>query len=171
MKKTYSILLFLVFFFLIYLLYDECSFNPLNEKAFINLFVSYKGKAKRICSDEFIDMSSSGEFFELNVYKVKDAVFDANYPQLTEWEKRLIDTDVLFKKWVRCPLDSVSYSLYQFTLASNKFNNTNCHININKELIDPENYYCYIHINELQQYFFLYCTVKQELLYIRRKGF
>ena len=39
------------------------------------------------------------------------------------------------------------------------------------ELDNPRNYYSYIYINELENYFLLYCVDKGHFYYIRHKGF
>jgi len=72
---------------------------------------------------------------------------------------------------MNCPLDSSTVKLYKSTLTVNNLDKIECCNSFNTNLSNSKNYYSYIYFNELEQYFLLYCTDKQELFYIRRRGF
>lgn len=58
-----------------------------------------------------------------------------------------------------------------FLLTMNDLNGQACSSSFYKELDNPRNYYSYIYINELENYFLLYCVDKGYFYYIRYKGF
>ncbi len=171
MKKVLLGLSFVIGVVFFYLIYTEFSFSPLKENDFKKLFKGYVGNARKSCSKDFLGVSSKGELFEIYLFSTNNVIIDKDFPKINEWENKVIANETVISKWINCPLDSQSRQLYNFTLTSNNFDDLKCSNSFNKEMSNPKNYYSYIHFNELEQYFLLYCTVKQELYYIRRKGF
>ncbi|WP_131539024.1 hypothetical protein [Pedobacter nototheniae] len=171
MKKVLLGVLFIVVIIASYLVYDELSFSPLKEKDFKTLFKGYIGQPKKICSKDFLGMSSHGELFEIYLYRMNNALINNDFPKLTEWEHNKITNETIVGKWKNCPLDYQTIELYKFTLISNNLDDVKCCNSFNKEILNPKNYYSFVHFNGLEQYFLIYCTDSQELYYIRRKGF
>ncbi|HTD98015.1 MAG TPA: hypothetical protein VK668_01960 [Mucilaginibacter sp.] len=171
MKKVLLGFSFVIVLIISYLIYDELSFSPLKQNAFGKLFKGYVGIVEKSCSKDFLGISSRGEFFEIYLYKTNSVVINHDFPQITEWEDKEITNKSIVGKWKNCPLDSQTMKLYKFTLTSNNLNDLSCSNAFNKEILNPKNYYSYVYFNELEQYFLLYSTDKQELYYIRRKGF
>ena len=103
---------------------------------------------------------------------MKNSSINMDYPQIkSEWEGRKLDSTVSVSKWRNCPIDSVTTKLYMFLLTMNDFNGQACSSSFYKEVDNPRNYYSYIYINELENYFLLYCVDKGHFYYIRHKGF
>jgi len=171
MKKGFLILLVVIVVVISYLIYTEFSFSPLKENDFKKIFKGYVGNANKSCSKDFLGVSSKGELFEIYLYNTNNAIIDKYFPKINEWENKEITNESVIGKWMNCPLDSQTIELYKFTLTSNNLDDVKCSNSFSKEISNSKNYYSYIYFNELEQYFLLYCTDKQELYYIRRKGF
>lgn len=172
MKKFLFIVLSLVVIVVVYLYFEEKSFSPLKEKEFQILFPNYKGISKKICGIDFIGLSFHNELFEFYLYKTDNASIDTSYPQfINEWEHKELANGVAFSKWKKGPIDTATMKLYEFSLTANNFDEKECSSSFNKALCNMKNYYAYVSFNELEQYFLLFCPDKQELYYIRRKGF
>lgn len=154
----------------IYLVYTEMSYSPLDGAASERLFQEDRN-LKKLCDIDFLGLSSKGEFFELYKYGVGKAEIDESLPDIQVWENRELPKNVIIGKWKPCPLDSVPSQLYEFTLTANNWKEYECSSLLNEALKDPNNYYSYIHVNELQQYFLLYSPKEEALYYLRRKGF
>lgn len=170
-KKVLLGVLFIVAIIVSYLVYSEFSFTPLKEYDLQKLFKGYSGSFDKSCSKDFLGMSSKGELFEVYRYNIKGGVIDNDFPKLTEWENTEVTNETIVGKWKNCPLNYQTMKLYKFTLTSNNLDDVKCFSSFNKEILNPKNYYSFIHFNDLEQYFLLYCTDSQELYYIRRKGF
>lgn len=171
MKKTFLGLLLLTVIIVFYLIYTEFSFSPLKENDFQKLFKGYIGKAHKYCSKDFLGIGSHSELFEIYLYNITNAKIDKGFPKINEWENKEISSEAIVGKWKNCPLDTMAMRLFKFTLTSNNLDDVKCSSSFTKDILDPNNYYSYVYFNELEQYFILYCTDKQELYYIRRKGF
>lgn len=171
MKKMFLVLLFIIVAVISNLIYTDFSFSPLKEKEFKKLFKGYIGDPNKFCSKDFLGVSSKGELFDIYLYNTNNAIIDKDFPKIDEWGNKKITKESFICKWKNCPLDSQTMELYKFTLASNNLDEVKCSNTFNKEILNSKNYFSYIHFNELEQYFLLYCTDKQELYYIRRKGF
>jgi hypothetical protein len=171
-KKFLFIALLLVGIAVVYLYLKEVSFSPLKEKEFQMLFPNYTGSSKKVCSVDFIGLSSHDELFEFYSYKTGKVSIDTTYPKfVNEWEREELTTATLISKWKSCPIDTVAMKLYEFTLTANNLDEKECLSSFNKELSNPNNYYAYVYFNELEDYFLLYCSESEYLYYIRRKGF
>jgi hypothetical protein len=153
------------------LIYDEFSFSPLKKNDLQKLFKGYDGSFHKVCSKDFLGISSKGELFDIFFYKLESAEIRTDFPQLSKWGNKEITNETLVGKWKNCPLDSLAMKLYEFTLTSNNLNEVKCSESLIAEIANPKNYYSYIHFNELEQYLLIYNTNKHELYYIRRKGF
>ena len=130
-------------------------FNPLQSQELRKIFLSYE-KIKKRCSIDNIKLSSHGELFEIYLFNTQKAILDINYPNYAnEWEK--------------CPLDTTAYKLFKFAFTTNNYNQSECLKSFSTELSEPNNFYSYIYFNDLEYYFLLYCTHKEELYYIRVK--
>lgn len=171
MKKVLLSVLFIVVIVASYLIYTEFSFSPLKKYDFQKLFKGYSGNFDKSCSKDFLGFNSKGELFEIYRYDIKGILIDKNFPKITEWENKEITNETVVGKWKNCPLDYQTMELYKFTLTSNNLDDVKCCNSFNKEILDPKNYYSFIHFNDLEQYFLLYCSNRQELYYMRRKGF
>lgn len=171
MKKVLLSVLFIVVIVASCLVYSEFSFSPLKEHDLQKLFKEYNGSFDKSCSKDFLGMSFKGELFEVYRYSIKGGIIDNDFPKLTEWENKKVTNETIVGKWKNCPLDYQIMELYKFTLTSNNLDDVKCCSSFNKEILNPKNYYSFVHFNDLEQYFLLYCTDSQELYYIRRKGF
>lgn len=171
MKRILLILLSIIAIVVFYLAHTGYAYSPLNKSDFQKIFKGYTECPKKICSKDFLGISSHGELFEIYIYSAKNVLIDKDFPKITDWETKKITNDVLVGKWHNCPLDTLSMNLYKFTLTAHDFDDVKCCNSFNKNIVNAKNYYSYIYFNELEQYFLLYCTDKQELYYIRRKGF
>lgn len=171
MKKIFLSLLFIVILIISYLIYMEISFSPLKQNDFEKIFKGYVGSYNESCRKDFLGITSHGELFEIYLYNIKGAIIDKGFPKLNKWENEELSPESIVGKWENCPLDSQTMELYKFTLTSKNFDDVKCGNSFNNELLNPKNYYSYIYFNELEQYFLLYCSNKQELYYIRRRGF
>jgi len=151
---------------------NDTSFSPLKEKDFKKIFYKYNGKTEKICDVDFLGINFKSEWFEVYLYKVGAVPVDLNYPEYNGmWEQKEFTNETVISKWKSCPLDSVSYKFYEFTLTAESFDEQECIKSFNTELNNPKNYYSYIYFNELEQYFLLYCPDIENLYYVRRKGF
>ncbi len=171
MKKALVFFSLLIFCIIIYIIYDEYTFSPLNKNDLGKLFGENKGAIKKICSKDLLGLSLKGELYDVYLYKVEGFSIDKSFPKLSEWENRALVYETIVSKWKNCPIDSATKSLFHFTLTLENFDKLKCSTFFNKEIQDMNNYYSYIYINELEQYFLLYCTNTSELFYIRRRGF
>jgi len=171
MKKVLKGLLLITAIVVSVVIYSETTYNPLKIKDFKKLFKGYNGNPDKICGKDFLGLSARGEFYDVYLYNVYGALIDKNFPNIVEWEDKIISQENIISKWRHCPLDSISNKLFEFTLNAKNTSDVKCFSSFNKEIINPNNYYCFIHVDELEQYFLLYCTDKQELYYIRRRGF
>lgn len=170
MKKYFVLLLIMVIAIALYFVYENITYNPLKAYDINKLFVNVEN-IKKTCSIDFLGFNAKGEFFEVYKYKMNNASMDTNFASFKTWENTEVPDDAIFGKWNNCPLDSMDDKLYQFALTANNFEEEACAESLNKELKDPDNYYCYIYFNELQHYFLLYSTAEKSLYYIRKKGF
>ena len=140
------------------------------QNDFQKLFKEYNGSFRKSCSKDFIGISIHGEIFEIYRYKVKGAVIDNDFPRITKWEnKEIIDETLYVGKWRNCPLNKETKELYDILEVGN-FDNAKCCNSFKKELLNPKNYYSYIHFSDRKRYFLLYCTDSQELYYVIIKG-
>lgn len=172
MKKILFIALLLISIVVVYLYLQEASFSPLKKKDFQTLFPDYKGGGKKVCSVDFVGLSSHGELFEFYLYKTSNVSIDTAYPKFTdEWERKELTNNVVLSKWKTCPIDTGMMELYEFTLRVNDFEEKECSSSFNEALSNPKNYYSCVYFNELEEYLLLFSPDKQELYYIRRKGF
>ncbi|MCE8464449.1 MULTISPECIES: hypothetical protein [Bacteroides] len=171
-KPLFIFLLICVGCLFLYLYIDEKTFTPLKEKEFKMIFFNYRDEAVKVCGVDFLGLNFKGELFDFYLYKMKNSSINMDYPQIkSEWEGRKLDSTVSVSKWRNCPIDSVTTKLYMFLLTMNDFNGQACSSSFYKELDNPRNYYSYIYINELENYFLLYCVDKGHFYYIRHKGF
>ncbi len=171
MKKVFLSLLLILFIGVGYLIFNATSFSPLKNYDFQRIFKGQKISFEKVCSKDFLKASFHGELFEIYKFRIKGATIDRNYPNINNWEREEITTESIISKWKNCPLDSQALELYDFTLTANDFDKIKCFESFNKDLLNPTNFYSYIHNNELGQYFFLYSINRQELYYLRRRGF
>jgi len=170
MKKVLFGLGAIVFVVISYLSYTEFAYSPLEDKDFNKLF-KQNIDADKLCSIDFLGFNAKGEFFEIYKYGISEVEIDDTLPNIQVWGNKEITSNTIIGKWKSCPLDALSNQLYDFTLTANDFDKWDCSNTFNKGLKDPENYYCYIHLNELEQYFLLYNPKEGTLYYLRRKGF
>lgn len=171
MKKILFVLSLIVLIFVVCLICNESSFDPIKEENFKKLFNGDVGNIKKSCSTNFLGTSARGEFYEAYLYQLDDVTIDEGLPNLMDWENKEVANGTIVGKWKNCPLDSQTTSLYQFTLTANDFDKTECIGDLNRELTNQKNYYCHIYFNDLEQYFLLYSPDKKKLYYVRRKGF
>ncbi len=171
MKRVLLYVIFLLSMIVLYLFYKEISYSPLKEDDFVKLFKGFCGNFDKSCSNDFLGISSKGELFEIYRYNIQGAQIDKDFPKITEWENKKITNEAVIGRWKNCPLDYKTLELYKFMLTSNNLDDIKCCNSFNKELLDIRNYYSFIHFNELEQYFLLYCSNSKSLYYIRRKGF
>jgi len=171
MKKVLLGILFIVVILASYLVYNELSFSPIKKNDLQKLFKGFNGGFYKSCSKDFLGVSSKGELFEIYRYNINGGIIDNDFPKLSEWESKEVTNKTIIGKWKNCPLDYRTMELYKFTLTSNNLDDVKCCNSFNKELLNPRNYYSFVHFNDLEQYFLLYCTDSQELYYLRRKGF
>jgi hypothetical protein len=170
MKKFLLGLVAVVLLGAIYLFYSEMFYSPLDVIASEKIFGEDMDMDK-LCDIDYLGSSSKGEFFELYKYEVGNVDIDRSLPDVHTWEKKELPKDAVIGKWKSCPIDSVSYQLYEFTLTANNWKEHECSNLLNEAMEDPNNYYSYIHVNELQQYFLLYSSKEGVRYYLRRKGF
>lgn len=171
MKKIIIGLLVIVIIIATWIGYNEYSFSPLTQKEFKKLFSVYHEEPVKLCSKDFLGISSKGELFEVYLYQVNGVALKQNFSDMIAWEDKSITGSSIVCSWKKCPLDSQATSLYNFTLTAENFDSVECLRSFNKDKNDPKNYYSFVHFNEQEQYFMLYCVDKQELYYIRRRGF
>jgi hypothetical protein len=170
MKKFLFGLVAVVLVVGVFLVYDELSYSPLDDVASKKLFRK-STDLEKLCSIDFLGINPKGEFFEFYKYGVGKVDIDGSLPDIQVWENKELSENANIGKWKACPLDTLSFELYDFTLTVNDFDKWECSNTLNKALTDPNNYYCYIHVNELEQYFLLYNSKEEALYYLRRKGF
>lgn len=155
-----------------YLIYDEYTYSPLKNSDFNLLFRKDDNIAKKSCSVDFLGISTKGEFFEAYLYKMNNALVNTSATEIKRWENNdIISEENIVTNWKQCPIDSQALNLYKFTLTLNDFNKVECFSLFNNVLKNPNNYYRYIHFNELEQYFLLYDVDREELYYLRKNGF
>lgn len=168
--KKFSFVLIVVIVIVFYLMYNELTYSPLDKITSKNLF-NQSFDLKKLCSIDFLGFNLKGEFFELYKYGVIQVDIDSSFLNIQVWENKKLLKNTIIGKWKSCPLDSLTSQLYEFTLTVNDFNKWECSNSLNEALKDSRNYYSYIYINELEQYFFLYTPHEETFYYLRRKGF
>lgn len=143
-------------------------FNPLQSQELRKIFLSYE-KIKKRCSIDNIKLSSHGELFEIYLFNTQKAILDI-ITQTTPMngKKRKLQAKSI-SKWKKCPLDTTAYKLFKFAFTTNNYNQSECLKSFSTELSEPNNFYSYVYFNDLEYYFLLYCTHKEELYYIRVK--
>jgi len=172
MKRIVFLILLLIGVIITYVVFKEYSFSPLKKRELEMLFPYYKGKIEKEYDIDFIGMSSHSEFFELYSYTTSGIPVRTTYPIIiSKWENKTIGKDAIISKWKKCPIDSVTNKLYEFSLMASNPDKEKYFNLLNSELRNPNNYYAYIYFNELENYFLLYSTKNKKLYYIRRKGF
>ena len=154
----------------VYLVYAEISFSPLGKIASEKLF-SKSVEMKKLCDINLLGISAKGEYYELYQYNVGKVEIDNSLPNIDSWENNDLSEEAIIGKWKSCPIDSVSYELYEFTLTGHNWKEDACSSLFNEAMENPNNHYSFIHINELQQYFLLYSSKEGILYYLRRNGF
>ncbi|QJD96310.1 hypothetical protein HH214_10755 [Mucilaginibacter robiniae] len=169
MKKALKLLFVVVILGVLYLIYDDLSFDPLNRADFAKIFVGYNGKTKLDCKKDFTGITTSGGFFELYVYSLGDVKVNNNYPQFNNWENSTVTRETTIGKWRNCPINKDVIKLYRFTIGADNLNTSDCAISFKNEILNPRNFYSYISINDTEQYFFLYSSATNKFYYIRRK--
>lgn len=153
-----------------FIIYSELVYSPLGAVDTRDL-LGQKCSLKKMCSIDFLGFSSRGECFDLYKYKVGVICIDNSFPATSSWEGEKIPESAIVSKWKHCPLDSLSFERYEFIITVNNFSEYECSKTFNASLKNPENYYSYFYINELEQYFLLYNVKEQVLYYLRKKGF
>ncbi len=172
MKKYISILaVILLILGVFFIVINELTYNPLKEKDFKNLFPDYDGKAKKKCYVDYIGFNLHGDLFDISVYKLNDMTIDFQYPNFKNgWENiNTQDDKLVFSKWKKCPIDSFTSVKFDI-LTIEDFSKKKCTYSFNSDLLNSKNYYSYVYINELEQYFCLYCPEKNYLYYVRKNG-
>ena len=170
-KKILLGILCLIAIGIAFIVYEEVTYSPLNQDDFQKLFKEFNGSFRKSCSKDFIGLSIHGEIFDMYRYKMKGAIImDKDFPKITKWENKEIIDEYVVGKWKNCPLDFKTRELYEDVLASGNLDNVKCCKSLKKELLNPQNHYCYIDFAWKGRYFLLYCTDSQELYYIRKKG-
>jgi len=170
MKKALKLLFVVLILGVLYLIYDDLSFDPLNRADFAKIFVGYNDKTKLLCKKDFIGITTRGDFFELYVYSLGNVKVKNDYPQFSNWENSTVTKETTIGKWQNCPINKDVIKLYRFTIGANNLNTSDCSISFKKEIQNPKNFYSYISINGTEQYFFLYSSATNKFYYIRRKG-
>jgi len=154
-KKIVLGILFLFVIGIVFLIYDELSYNPLKQDDFQKLFKEFNGSFEKTCSKDFIGLSIHGEIFDMYRYKIKgDIIIDKEFPKMTKWEGKEIIDEFVVEKWKNCPLNSKTRELYDMLACSN-FDNVKCCISFKKELLNPKNYYCYVDFAWEQYFYFI----------------
>ena len=172
MKKYIYILVSILILGIGFLFINDFTYSPLKDSDFKKLFSDYNNNANKKCSIDFLGWSSEGAVFDLYVYEIKKGSVDTTYPNFKNGWKNINDLDdVVFSKWKKCPMDSLSSSRYNFTLTTEDFSKKECSQSFNNELNNPNSYYSYVYVSELEQYFFMYSPNKERLYYVRRRGF
>ncbi|WP_027002974.1 hypothetical protein [Hugenholtzia roseola] len=170
--KTKLFISFLFICFAITALYiNHLSFSPLKERDFQKLFGKHKGNIEKVCEVDYLGLSFHGELFEIYLYKVDTIFLDLNYPNYSEsWEEKEFSDKILTSKWAKCPPDSITQRMFEFTLTANNFSQEKYFDYFYIDLNNLKNYYSYFYVNELENYFILYCLEKRTFYYVRRKG-
>lgn len=171
MRKFLLGLLVVVVIAVAYLLYDEFTYSPLKKTHFQKLFNNYSGNAKKSCSVDFIGISFRGEIFDIYSYKTGNASINQNFPDIKEWENKEISDETIMTEWKSCPLNTQTMELFRFELQVNDLDNEKCSSFFKRELDNSKNYYSYIYFSPTEHYFLLYCPEKEELYYLRSRGF
>lgn len=154
----------------IYVANVELFYDPLDALDAKRLF-KQSSDLEKICSIDFLGFNTRGEFFELYKYNVNKAQMDSLHPIILSWENKELSKSAIVQKWKACPLDTASNRLYEFVFAANDLDEWECSSSFKKSLRDSKNHYCFIYINELEQYFLLYSIKEEALYYLRKKGF
>ncbi len=170
MKKVLFGLIAIILIIVFYLVYTELTYSPLNETISKKLF-NQSTDLDKLCSIDFLGFNSKGEFFELYKYRVVEVEIDSLFFNIQFWENKELSKNTIIEKWKPCPLDSLTSQLYEFILTVNNFDKWECSNSLNEALKNSKNYYSYIYVNELEQYFLLYNPQEENLYYLRRKGF
>ena len=169
-KFLLSILLMGILGGIIY--YNEKTYSPLKATDFQKLFPNYRGNVDKIYDKDFIGFSFHNELFELYLYKMMENVsINENYPKFEEWEKNeIINKKENNSTWKKCSMDIKEKEKFKDIIDSEVFKQDMYGKNFDAILNDSNNYYTYVYINELEYYFFLFNKDKEELYYIRKKG-
>jgi hypothetical protein len=170
MRKFLFGLIAVVLVIVFYLVYTELSYSPLDNTSLKKLF-KQSVDLEKLCSIDFLGFNTKGEFFELYKYVTNEVEIDSLFTNVQVWESKELPKNTIIGKWKACPLDSLSSQLYEFTLTANDFDKRECSNTLNEALKNAGNYYSYIYVNELEQYFLLYIPKEKILYYLRRKGF
>ena len=149
----------------------ELTYNPLTEKDFNNVFPNYDNSAKKECSVDFIGLSSHGELFDIYKYKLNDMTIDFRYPDIKgSWSNATVSDNIVVSTWEKIPVDSLTSVRCKDIFDMGNYRAHKCCNLFVQELSNPQNYYSYVYVNELEYYFLLYCPDKHDLYYVRKKG-
>lgn len=171
MKKVKYIFITILVLVLTYGIIDELTFNPLNKKELSILFPECGNKVRCVYHKDFVGWSSR-DYFDYFVFQLDTAHIDLNYPDWNkEWKHVSFPAMWDCSKWIHCPIEPEVYSKYLFELDEIAVSNVSDRKSLEKEIRNEKNYYCYIYVNNLEKYFFLYNPLVKKLYYIRQKGF
>ncbi len=170
MKIFIIIIISIVFGIIFYVLYSNQIYNPL-ENHNSKIFGIEDVKIEKLHQKDFLGVSAKNELFEIYLYKIENANINNSYPDFRIWEGKEVGKDNIILHWQNCPLDSQTINLFEFSLNYKDISSLNWAQNLLNETKNNENYYSYVHFSDLEQYFLLYCSTKNELFYIRKKGF
>jgi hypothetical protein len=172
MKKIIYISLICLFAAFLYFYIEDKNYSPLKKTDFEILFPGPTDQIQKSCDIDFLSLSFKGEAFDMYIYKTGKINVNSSYPIYNNlWEGGHISDEGSSSKWQHCPINKKSFKLYQFTLTGAKLNKEECSQSFYNDLNNPQNYYSYVYIDEINTYFLLYSPKKEILYYIRKKGF
>lgn len=169
MKKIVFSFLLALALLVSWLIYDEFTYNVLDNNDFAVLFEYYDGSPAEECSEDLVGFNSKGEFFDIAIYKNIFIDID-NKVDFKKWKVKL---NILSQNsnWSKCPLTSEVRKYYESTISFILNANNNCDINYKEIFESTDNYYSCLFINEQEHYLLIYLANKERLVYIQRKGF
>ena len=153
----------------ILLVFGGCQ-NKLSDERLESIFYEFQD-SKIVCTQNYLGWSSEGAFFDLSVYKVREGKITDTLPDFDKFFGKSLSLNLNHIKWRKTPIDSISYKINDFTFTQLEFERNNCGKDFESYLYKKSSYFSYLNVSELEQYFFLYSTEKQEFYYLRRKGF
>lgn len=170
MKKMGYMLLVIMVVVIGYGIIEEMVYSPLKKEDMKTLFPDSNISYNFAYSKDYIGWSK-GNLFDIYVYELENVFINLDYPKFgKKWEHISLPDTVVTSKWVKCPIDSVILSNYNFELLKIWDSGLEGE-NLKRSLQDTNNYYCYIYVSALEKYFLLYNVSEKKLYYIRQRGF
>jgi len=169
MKRIALIVASVLVMGLLYLVFDDYSFDPLRASGLKKVF-NGDCTAKKICSKDLIGFSIRGEYFDVYRYDMHNCAVDTSEIVCDIWENHQLRSSNNTVKWKNCPPDSITTESFRSILSQTSIDAINCSELDLIDLDNSDNFYLAIDDNYTRQFFLLFSPEIGHLIYVRKNG-